>query len=200
MLDNGHGGRQAGQYMTPPSKGRKSPKWDQGVYYEGVGNRWMVNRIVEILERNDVPYYIVVPELIDVSLSERVQRADSYWLEAGREAYLASFHSNGGGGTGFEIWTSPGQTLSDPLATRFYGDVEKGFQGEIRMRPGLGDGDPDKEAKFTLLTDTRCPAFLFEWLFMDRKEDYDKLWDPEWLDRYCRIIAGTMIDIYRNGI
>lgn len=200
MLDNGHGGRIGGHYTTPPEKGRMSPNWEKGIYYEGVGNRWMVNRIVEILERAGVPYFVVVPEYEDIALSERVRRANKFYHKVQEKAYFQSFHSNGGGGTGYEIFTSPGQTKSDPIAEYFYKRVQAEFRNKIQMRPGLIDGDNDKEAKFAVLTRTDCPAVLHEFLFMDRKEDYLKLQDPAWLEVYCYCIASGMIDLYKNGL
>ena len=47
LLDSGHGGLDpdTGEYVTP---GKRSPVWDDGTqYFEGVGNRDIVKRILD---------------------------------------------------------------------------------------------------------------------------------------------------------
>jgi len=39
------------------------------------------------------------------------------------------------------------------------------------MRHDYSDGDPDKEARFTILTKTVCPAVLTENLFFDNRDE-----------------------------
>lgn len=82
---------------------------------------------------------------------------------------LISIHCNAGGGRGFEAFTAPGQSTSDVLATALLEEYGKEFP-EQRMRVDLSDGDPDKEARFTVLTKTRGPAVLFELGFIDTEE------------------------------
>ncbi|MBK8888090.1 MAG: hypothetical protein IPN46_16750 [Saprospiraceae bacterium] len=55
ILDNGHGGVINGKYQTT---GKRSPNWDKGVLFEGMFNRWVVNRIIEkqIEENTILPY------------------------------------------------------------------------------------------------------------------------------------------------
>ena len=73
--------------------------------------------------------------------------------------------------TGWEVYTSPGKTKSDILATCMW-NAAKNYLGDLTtMRSDWSDGDPDKEAKFFVLTKTKCPAVLVENLFMDNKED-----------------------------
>lgn len=82
---------------------------------------------------------------------------------------MLSIHCNSGGGTGFECFTSPGQTSSDPWATAVLEDYHKAFP-ELAYRKDVQDGDPDKEARFTVLTSTKGPAILFELGFIDQKD------------------------------
>ena len=110
---------------------------------------------------------------------ERVHQANAYYM-ANRNCYLLSIHSNaasndteGNGNTasGFEIYTSLGQTKSDDLANIASKYYKKLFP-EFPFRENKSDGGEykNKEAAFTVLTKTKCPAFLVENLFYEIKK------------------------------
>ena len=99
ILDNGHSGMVGGQYLTA---GKRSPDWEKGVLYEGAFNRWVVNLIMRELDYAGVPYYHVSPELTDISLTKRVNRANKIHA-TNPNTYLLSIHANAGGGTGLEL-------------------------------------------------------------------------------------------------
>ena len=101
-----------------------------------------------------------MPENEDISLSKRVHRANALYRQ-NTDSILVSIHANAAGGTGYEVFTSPGQTTSDVVATVFFKKTEEEFPEEA-MRPAYGDGDPDKEAKFYVLRKTLGPAILTE--------------------------------------
>jgi N-acetylmuramoyl-L-alanine amidase len=91
ILDNGHGKE------TP---GKRSPKWEDGSQlFEYEFNRDIVRRIASKLEQHNIPYYILVPELEDISLSERCKRANNIYKD-NKDCMLLSIHANAGGGTG----------------------------------------------------------------------------------------------------
>lgn len=192
ILDNGHGGVIDGKYQTA---GKRSPDWECGVLYEGAFNRWIVNGVIEQLDKLDKPYYHASPELLDISLGERVRRANEFYSKSGKKAYFVSIHANAGGGTGWEIFTSPGQTSSDPIAEKF----AKGFMNDLtghKARVDLSDGDLDKEERFYVLTKTAGPAILIEVAFMDHKEDYKKLWDSDFRTTVIDSITKTILTLY----
>lgn len=111
LLDNGHGKETAG---------KRSPVWSDGSQlFEWEFNRDIVRRISEKLEADGIPYRILVPEETDISLTERARRANEIAKENNGKAYVLSIHANAGGGTGWEVYTSPGQTPSDAIATVF---------------------------------------------------------------------------------
>jgi len=83
-----------------------------------------------------------------------------------------SIHSNAGGGSGFEVWTSPGQTLSDRYAEIWGQELKKSFP-EFPFRVDKTDGDLDKESKFWVLVHTAMPAVLGELLFFDNPKDWE---------------------------
>ncbi len=164
ILDNGHGKETAG---------KRSPVWADGSQlFEYEFNRDIVRRIAEKLEAENIPYRILVPEENDIGLSERARRANTIAKENGGKAYVLSIHANAGGGTDWEVWTSPGQTAADKIATVFFEEAGREFTPDgWRMRADYSDGDPDKEANFTILVKTTCPAILTENFFMDTEKD-----------------------------
>lgn len=164
ILDNGHGKETAG---------KRSPVWSDGSQlFEWEFNRDIVRRIVEKLEADGIPYRVLVPEETDISLTERARRANEYAKEFNGKAYVLSIHANAGGGTGWEVYTSPGQTPSDAIATVFFEEAGREFVPDgWRVRSDYSDGDPDKEANFAILTKTTCPAVLTENFFMDTEKD-----------------------------
>lgn len=190
ILDNGHGGVIGGQYQTP---GKRSPGWKLGVLYEGMFNRWIVNRLIERLDRAEIPYYHVSPELTDVPLAERVKRANAF-SKADPGSFLLSVHANAGGGTGFEVFTSKGQTKSDPIAETIVDQLVASCPGH-KLRADTSDGDRDREADFYVLRETKCPAVLVEVAFMDSEEDYRKLWDSEFCDSVVEGLFNAIVQL-----
>lgn len=76
---------------------------------------------------------------------------------------------------GFEIWTTKGQTESDILATYIYNEMELSMP--IIGRTDVSDGDVDKEAQFTVLTETVMPAVLIEVAFISNPQEEAMLAD-----------------------
>jgi N-acetylmuramoyl-L-alanine amidase len=187
IWDSGHGGVINGIYQT---EGKRSPNWDKGVLYEGAANRWFVNDTMKLMDFERLPYTHVSPELFDIGLQTRCDRANTIYRQD-RDAYVVSVHCNAAGGTGWEIFTSPGETFSDYIAHEFI----EAFKDVYPLRPRLGGTrflTQDKEANYKILRDTNCPAILIEVGFMDRKEDYYKLWDPQ----FHAVLAKTLL----NGV
>ena len=122
-----------------------------------------------------------------VTLSDRARIANDADLP------LISWHCNAfnSAAKGVEAFTSPGQTASDPLATAM-------LQAYIAANPNVtprldrSDGDPDKEARFTVLTKTRNPAVLFELGFIDSPHDIKFLADPKWRQKNAEIQAHAV--------
>jgi len=173
LLDNGHGGIINGEYQTA---GKRSPIYDGKQIFEGVYNREIVQMVYKYLKGNNIDSTILVPEQEDVSLKERVVRTNKIYKEKSN-TILVSFHLNAGGGTGFEVYTSKGETFSDKIATMFINYWEQNTN--FKIRKDYSDDDPDKEADFYILKYTYCPAILVESLFMDNKNDFDYLISEE---------------------
>tara|TARA_R110000851_G_scaffold108617_1_gene230018 strand:- start:954 stop:1544 length:591 start_codon:yes stop_codon:yes gene_type:complete len=178
ILDNGHAGMIGGKYETP---GKRSPNWEKGVLYEGMFNRWFVNRLIEKMDRAGLKYFHVSPELNDVTLKTRVIRTNKIHQKE-KDVFLLCVHANAGGGRGIEVFTSPGNTKSDKIAEKVLIQIENDFRDVQKMRFDFTDGDRDKESSFYVLKNTNCPAILLECGFMDQKDDYLKLWSEKYLE------------------
>lgn len=182
LLDNGHG------INTP---GKRSPVWADGSQLlEWEFNRAIVDGIYTKLEALTIPCLKLVPEDTDIPLYTRVLRANAIFKN-NPDSFLVSVHANAGGGTGWEIFTSKGQTKSDELATFIFGEAHA-ILPEIKMRTDVGDGDPDKEESFAILRDTNCPAVLTENLFMDTEKDCKFIMSEEGRNK--------IVDLHVNGI
>ncbi len=119
-----------------------------------------------------------------VSLDERVEKSNL----AHPDAFL-SFHINAAAAEsahGFEVWTSPGQTPADDLATAIFGAMLK---VSPTGRTDYDDGDPDKEARFFVLRYTSAPAVLIEFGFISNDEEAGKLDD---LDNQLNLVTAVL--------
>ena len=142
LFDNGHG------QETP---GKRSPMWKDGrQLFEWEFNRDMVCRIILKCYHAGIRVVKLVPETSDVSLEERCKRANMWYDRCNGNCVVVSIHANAGGGTGFEVYTSPGQTKADPIATKLIEQLQQDFP-KIKMRKDMVDGDPDKESQFYIL-------------------------------------------------
>ncbi|HIF9333064.1 TPA: N-acetylmuramoyl-L-alanine amidase [Photobacterium damselae] len=169
LLDAGHGGIVDGVYQT---SGKRSPVWSDGTQlFEGEFNRAIVRGIHQKLVANGIDARILVPEQEDISLGERVKRAnDIYRSNPDASCYFISVHANAGGGSGFEVYTYHGQSKSDELADCIALAFKDEFPDEP-LRVDQRDGDLDKEANFYVLRKTAMPAVLTENFFMDNEEE-----------------------------
>lgn len=182
ILDNGHG------QETP---GKRSP---DGLFREYKWTRKFVKKLKYELERFGYKVLELVPEENDISLSERCKRVNEICKL--HDCILVSIHNNAAGNglkwmnaTGFEIWTSPGNTRSDKLADLLY---EEAINEGIKIRTDKTDGDLDKEGNFTILNKTICPAILTENMFMDSKMDIEFLNSEEGINKLLKIHVGGL--------
>ena len=173
ILDNGHG------YDTP---GKCSP--DKRLY-EWSWNRDIVKRISAKLNELNIPNEILVTEDFDVSLNERVNRANKMSLMAkkqGLEPILISIHINAAGNgswksaNGWSVWVSNNASVkSREFAQILYAEAE-----ELGLK---GNRSTPKErywtANFYILKNTNCPAVLTENMFQDNKDDVEFLLSEE---------------------
>lgn len=188
LIDNGHGSNTAGKHS--PDKSLLEYKWA----------REIATRLVAKLKAEGFDAERIVPEENDISLTERCRRVNAWCTKLGAaNVILISIHSNAAGGDGkwksaggWCVYTSPGKTKADDLATDLWNAAQEELKPYIDkfptlkaqgaydskqkpMRADWSDGDPDMEARFTVLTGTKCPAVLTENLFQDNQADVDFL-------------------------
>ena len=196
LLDAGHGGVLNGIYTTAPAK-----MWrfnDGYTICEGVINRYITRKVYNQLNELGIDWMPVYDEHEDTRLEERVKIADRIYETDKRAIYL-SIHSNannGKGGSGFEIFTSPGQTKSDKVANVFCETYQKFFP-QFKFRRDFADGDADKEADFFVLRKTDCPALLVENLFLDNRPEAEFLHSPEGQQKIANCIVSSIQNVER---
>lgn len=175
LIDNGHGRN------TP---GKRSP---DGSFFEYRYTREIASAVASRLVKLGYDAELLVTELYDVPLIDRVHRANVKCQSLGKNNVIViSIHCNAAGdgkewmkATGWECWTSVGNTQSDLLAECLIRSAEENFVGQnIRVNVHRV-GERDKERNFTILKGTLCPAVLTENFFMDSKTDVRYLMSSE---------------------
>ena len=119
----------------------------------------------------------------------------SFANDWGAEIFV-SIHCNSAASpaaNGYEVWTSPGETQGDVLATCIYKQIAAEFPDRAG-RADYSDGDPDKESRFYVLVHSDAPACLVEMAFISNDEEAALLSDAAWQDRYARAIARGVTD------
>lgn len=172
LIDNGHG-------VTTP--GKRSP--EGGALREFRYCREIAAEVVRRLRTLGYDVELLVPEDADISLSERCARVNAVCDRVGaKNVCLVSIHNNAAGSgaawmpaRGWEAWTSKGKTGGDELAECLYDAAARHLPKGTKLRTDMADGDRDKEANFTILYRSKCPACLTENLFQDNKEDVEYL-------------------------
>lgn len=188
LIDNGHGENTPGK--CSPDKTLREYAWA----------REIAARIERDLKARGYQAERIVREDTDTSLGERCRRVNHFCDRFGKEnVLLVSIHSNAAGADGkwktaggWCVYTSPGQTKADELATCLFEAAKNDLAGYISqfpinkslgkydsrqtpLRADYSDGDPDYEARFYILMHTNCPAVLTESLFQDNKADVEFL-------------------------
>ena len=202
IIDCGHGGidPQTNKYVTP---GKRSPIWENGQqYFEGAGNRIIGKTMGNGLKHLgwNVLYTVSPDDHSDIPLQIRVDISNEYFMKF-PNAFQVSIHSNGVSNPsahGCEVFTSPGQTKSDPMATIFIQEFLKLFPG-ISVRSDKRDGDIDKEMNLAI-NRVKCPSFLIESMFHTNFEECMILLSTEGKNRIANSLINTAERIYAEII
>lgn len=209
LIDNGHGKETPGKRSPDAVAGKVTSPY---FFREFSWTRQCAQGIVDILQAEGYTAFLLVKEDTDVPLRERTERVKAYCRTYGtKNVLLVSVHVNAAdkgqkwmSARGWSIYTSPGETASDKLATeihaaavpelteREYARTFLPTSKQKAIRTDFSDGDPDYEAKFWMLTQTPCPAVLSENMFQDNKEDVAFLKSDQGL--------GACIQLHVQGI
>lgn len=132
-------------------------------------------KLLAFLESDDELDGFLTHEGGGLGLRERAMLANSRGAAALVSIHCNSFaHPDPGG---FEVWTSPGETQADKIADGIFAFLDAYFP-DLRGREDTADGDHDKEARFTVLTRTVCPAVLVELAFISNPIEERLLLNP----------------------
>jgi N-acetylmuramoyl-L-alanine amidase len=150
IIDNGHG---------IDTKGKRSPD-ESLLEYEF--NRWISHYLTFLLNEAKIKYYLLVPEMEDISLKERTKRVNEYCKN--KSCILISIHGNGwyekdkngkeikkfNSASGIETFY---YNAGKPFADVFHSELIKDIGWKNR---GV------KKADFYILKYSECPAILTE--------------------------------------
>jgi len=149
IIDPGHGGNDPGAVN------------EQAGLREADVNLNLAVLISDLIGLGDYSYRVALTRKDDsfVSLETRC-----YMANDAHAAAFVSIHCNAAqdkNARGHEVWTNPGQTKADILATELFTGLGA-FMPKSKARPDYDDGDPDKETNFYVLRHTLMPAALVE--------------------------------------
>lgn len=145
---------------------------DPGCVGNGLKEKDIVLKMVKIfktyLEKNYIGAVVKLTRSSDkfIELSDRAALANKW----GADLFI-SFHCNGGGGTGFETYRMKGV---EGATKEFQSVVHKEVYKTIKAYGQISDRGM-KSANYAVLRETKMKAILTETLFVDRKEDAERL-------------------------
>lgn len=209
VIDAGHGGLDAnGRYTTDPKTGKYFDHKDKSlnfhdikgnsIFYEGVNNRILAKKLKYFLAQLNISSAFCFDFVQDTPLAQRVATANALHTALGGETIFISLHSNAGGGNGWEVHTSIGQTKSDKLATSVYHGVKPVVETATRkMRQDLSDGDVDRENNFYVLANTLAPAILTENDFFDTFQGALLLNDKDYQNKLMQATAQGIANYFK---
>lgn len=194
LIDNGHG------VETP---GKRSP---DGRFREFAYTREIAYAVMKHLQYRGYYAELLVPEITDVPLKERIRRVNKDCRKLGKEnVILVSLHVNAAGKgdrwyniTGWSCYTSKGKTAGDRLADSLYSAAERYLPGH-RIQRDYTDGDPDIEADFALLKRTACAACLTENGYQDCEESLRYLESNEGKIAICNLHVDGIVKYLRDN-
>lgn len=148
-LDDGHG-------LSPtPTSGKRTPMIPEikRSIYENEFNKAVVYYLDQELKQCGFRTLLVAPTDVDVPLSIRTRLAN----QKGADLFV-SVHYNAGGGSGVETYHFPNSVKGERAAKLIHKYV---IQGTRQKDRGV------KTANFHVLRETKMPAVLIEYGFMD---------------------------------
>ncbi|MDD3037605.1 N-acetylmuramoyl-L-alanine amidase [Bacteroides sp.] len=171
LIDNGHG------VETP---GKRSP--DESLR-EYAYTREIADRVVGKLKIEGIDAVRIVPEETDVSLAERVARANQAYMEAQKQAILVSIHCNAMGSgqewmpaSGWSVFVGGNASQNSNILAKAL--AQAALNKKIKVR------QPSSQvlywtADLYICRKTNCPTVLIENFFQDNEKDVKFLLSEE---------------------
>lgn len=167
LIDNGHGENTSGKC----SPDKRLMEWAY--------TREIADMVVTGLLKRGIDAERIVRENMDVSLSERCQRANDLYRDTGKQAILVSIHCNAAGNgsdwmgaRGWSVFVSPNASYNSKRLANYLAKAA-GEKGVSVRKPA--PGQLYWEQSLAMCRDTNCPAVLTENFFQDNKEDVEFL-------------------------
>lgn len=163
ILDNGHGVNTPGK--CSPDKTLLEYKW----------TREIVDKLMVEFTKLGIRSVKLVPEDIDISLRERVRRANKIYKDNNKQAILISIHCNAAGADGKWHNASGWSVFVAQNASSNSKRLAKNLYQQAEERGLKGNRSVPKEKywvqSLAMCRDTNCPAVLTENMFQDNKGD-----------------------------
>nr|WP_303661457.1 N-acetylmuramoyl-L-alanine amidase [Bacteroides intestinalis] len=163
ILDNGHGSNTPGK--CSPDKSLLEYKWA----------REIVDMLIKELKALGFNAVKLVPEDIDISLKERVRRANQIYKDTNKQAILISVHCNAAGADGKWHTANGWSVFVSQNASKNSKRLAKDLYEQAEKRGLKGNRSVPKEKywvqSLAMCRDTNCPAVLTENMFQDNKAD-----------------------------
>lgn len=171
LLMGGHAGLINGYYATG---GKRSPNWSKvrgrdKIVYEGMHDRQIKYRVMELLEFNGYKFVDLVPEHTDVRLSIRVGRANEIY-KSNRNIILYDIHANAARvneGSGCEVIIAKRASRTSRVMANALKDTFKDHFDDIPFRRIM-------RKNLYVVRNTRMPVVTFEAPFMTTEQECRK--------------------------
>lgn len=175
-IDAGHGGRDPGAIGTRGTR-------------EAALNLRVAEKVASLFSSYGQKPMMTRTNNTCLTLERRAGVANEHQVDV-----FVSIHCNSAENpkaTGFEVWTTRGDTAADGLAEQVYCAITERVS-EMRGRPDRSDGDSDREADFYVLRKTKAPAVLVELGFLSNPVDEALLLSDDLQARMAEgIVLGT---------
>lgn len=214
VILSGHGSIQDGKYQT---QGKQSPTWQDGLkIYEGYSCKLLALDLSKKLTENHIDNTIINNYSTDLSLIDRANKINELF-NINKKIVGISLHHNAqpvdkadytdfeglkgftststGGATGIEVFTSVGKTESDNIADNYILPAMKRNMPNLHFR----NNGKAKEQNFYILSKTKSPHILIEWMFMTTYTDCLIIADDYYRETYINSIVEGYIQ-YNNSI
>ncbi|MEM9992453.1 MAG: N-acetylmuramoyl-L-alanine amidase, partial [Bacteroidota bacterium] len=197
-LDNGHG---------EDTLGKRSPEFElDGItvqFFEYEFNRDIVGRIIAGLRERGIQYTNVVPEIEDITLQERTNRANRLHRNGQLPVIFVSVHSNAAVPAPGSNWTP-----AHGIETWHHKNSSNGkkIAGVFQKHLIQATGWRNRKLKTTalrnlfVLNKTVMPAVLTENGFFNNKEEVKKLMRDDVRQAIADAHIAAIFEIERNGI
>ena len=190
ILDNGHGSNTPGK--CSPDKSLLEYKWA----------REIVDMLIKELKALGFNAVKLVPEDIDISLKERVRRANQIYKDTNKQAILISVHCNAAGADGKWHTANGWSVFVSQNASKNSKRLAKELCEQAEKRGLKGNRSVPKEKywvqSLAMCRDTNCPAVLTENMFQDNKADVQLLLSDEGKKKIVETHIQGILD-YVNG-